>query len=79
MALPENPELTITSVMFGEGLITIEYHEDSDVAKTSMERHSITVPAEHFAEEAQEAWESLRDLWMAMKVAHRNPPDRLPG
>lgn len=79
MALPETPELTISSVLFGDGLITVEYYEDGDVKKQSMKRHSLTVPAEFVADEAQEAWDSLRDLWSAMEVAHRNPPDRLPG
>lgn len=77
--LPENPELTITTVHFDQGLITIEYFEDADVKKQSMKRHSLAVPAEFVADEAAEAWESLRDLWTAMEVAHRNPPDRLTG
>lgn len=79
MPLPETPDLTIAQVMFSEGLITIEYFEDSDVRKGSMKRHSITVPAEFVADEAQEAYDTLRDLWSAMEVAHRNPPDRLHG
>lgn len=79
MALPETPELTISQVMFGDGLITIEFYEDGDVKKQSMKRHSITVPAEFVADEAAEAYDALRDLWSAMEVAHRNPPDRLPG
>lgn len=79
MPLPENPELTITSVLFGDGMVTIEYHEDGDIRKQSMKRHSITVPAELVADEAAEAWDSIRDLWTAMEVTHRNPPDRLPG